>query len=81
MQSCNALFVMLLIPVFERLVYPGIEAAGIRLTPLRKMSAGMLMTSLSFVIIGCLQVKPRMRCGSSELQGFVAIRYGASYTR
>lgn len=57
MQACNALFVMLLIPIFERIVYPGLEAAGIRLTPLRKMSAGMLLTSLSFIIIGCLQVQ------------------------
>lgn len=57
MQALNPVLVMLLIPFFEMVVYPGLVALGVRLTPLRKMSAGMLLTSLSFVVIAVLQVQ------------------------
>ena len=47
--TLNAIFILTLIPVFSLWVYPAVERAGVRLTALRKMSAGMFVTVLSFV--------------------------------
>jgi POT family proton-dependent oligopeptide transporter len=54
-QSANPVLVMLLIPLVNRVVYPGIERLGFRLTPLRRMTLGMLLTSASFVASALVQ--------------------------
>jgi POT family proton-dependent oligopeptide transporter len=46
-QTLNAVFILTLIPVFSLWVYPAVERR-VRLTALRKMSAGMFVTVLSF---------------------------------
>jgi POT family proton-dependent oligopeptide transporter len=48
-QTLDAAFVLTLIPIFATVVYPGLERRGLRMTPLRKMSAGMFVMVLSFV--------------------------------
>jgi proton-dependent oligopeptide transporter, POT family len=47
--TLNALFVMMLIPAFGFVLFPALERVGIRVTPLRKMTAGMFVMVLSFV--------------------------------
>lgn len=54
-QALNPILVMVLIPIFSYGVYPLVEKLGIRVTPLRKMSAGMIFAALSFVIVGFCQ--------------------------
>lgn len=55
MQSANPLFVMLLVPLTLWL-YPRFERwAGIRVSPLRRMGAGMFLAAFSYVIVGLLQ--------------------------
>lgn len=56
-QFVNAVFLLVLIPVFNYGIYPLAEKMGIRLTSLRKIGAGLLITGLSFVIIALIQVK------------------------
>jgi proton-dependent oligopeptide transporter, POT family len=46
--TLNAVFILTLIPAFALVVYPLLERLGLRLTALRKMSAGMFVTVLSF---------------------------------
>ena len=48
MQTLDALFVLILIPLFTFVFYPGLERIGVRVTPLRKMAAGMFVMVLSF---------------------------------
>jgi POT family proton-dependent oligopeptide transporter len=48
--------VLLLIPIFSRLVFPGLSKAGLRVTPLGKMSAGMFVTVLSFASATAIDV-------------------------
>jgi len=55
-QAINPIMVMLLIPIFTYGIYPLIERMGIKVTPLRKMSIGMLLAGISFVMIGMIQV-------------------------
>lgn len=54
-QALNPIMVMILIPLFQYGLYPGVERLGFRLTPLRKMSAGMVLTGLSFVCVAVIQ--------------------------
>jgi POT family proton-dependent oligopeptide transporter len=56
LSALNPFMVLLLIPVFSRLVFPGLEKAGLRVTPLGKMSAGMFVTVLSFASATAIDV-------------------------
>ncbi|HTI72723.1 MAG TPA: MFS transporter [Candidatus Limnocylindria bacterium] len=55
MQSMNAIQVLVLVPIFTYLIFPGLERMGIRVSTLRRISAGMLMTAFSFVMIALIQ--------------------------
>ena len=52
MLSANPILVMILIPIMTTFVYPFL---GRLATPLRRMGAGMVLASLSFVIVAWLQ--------------------------
>jgi POT family proton-dependent oligopeptide transporter len=45
----NPLLVLMLIPAFDAWLYPAVERLGVRVTPLRKMAAGMFLGAFSFV--------------------------------
>jgi proton-dependent oligopeptide transporter, POT family len=47
-STLNALFVLLLIPIVNR-IYATLEKRGVKVTPLRKMTLGMYITALAFV--------------------------------
>ncbi len=54
-QSLNPILVLILIPIFANFVYPGIEKMGIKVTPLRKMMAGMFLVAVSFATVAFFQ--------------------------
>lgn len=54
-QSLNPLFVMLLIPFANYIVYPGMARLGFKPSPLRKMTVGMFMASVAFVTVALIQ--------------------------
>jgi POT family proton-dependent oligopeptide transporter len=54
-NAINPFLVVVLIPVFVSLVFPFLEKRGIRVTPLRKIGAGLVIIGLSFVVIALLQ--------------------------
>ena len=56
MSGWNPLIVMALVPVFSFVIYPGIEKIfKIKMTPLRRMTAGMAMAGFAFIPIALLQ--------------------------
>ena len=55
LQAANPFFVMTLIPLFTWVVFPLLERRGVSLAPLRKMTAGMFVTVLSFVAAAVVQ--------------------------
>jgi len=55
MQVCNPLFILLLIPVFEKLVYPALRKL-FAVRPLQRMGIGLILTVLSFAVAGILQI-------------------------
>ena len=57
MQSAGAVLVMIWVPILTLGVYPWLEKRGILPTPLRRMSAGMLLGAVAFVVCGLLQAR------------------------
>ena len=70
MAAWNPLLILILVPTFSLAVYPAAERLGARPTPLRCMSVGMVLTSVSFLIIAALQVlaSPCLACPSRQLE-------------
>ena len=55
MQSAGAILVLIWVPVLTLWIYPLAERLGLRPTPLRRMSVGMVLGGLAFAISGLLQ--------------------------
>jgi POT family proton-dependent oligopeptide transporter len=49
MQSANPFLIMILIPLFSYVIYPGLNRIW-KLTPLRKIGIGMFLTAASFLV-------------------------------
>jgi len=56
MQALNPVLVMLLIPLNNAVVYPAVERLGFRVTPLRKMTVGLVIAGLSWIAVGMIQL-------------------------
>lgn len=54
-QTANALFILVLIPIFSFGVFPLLQKVGIRTTPLRKIGWGMLLMTIAFSLIAWIQ--------------------------
>ncbi|MCC6278488.1 MAG: POT family MFS transporter [Oligoflexia bacterium] len=55
-SALNPIMVMILIPIFGFVIYPGIEKLGLKMTPLRKITGGMYIAALSFLAAALVQV-------------------------
>lgn len=53
--AINPFMVLLLVPLFQGVLYPGLVRLGVKVSPLGKMSVGMFLTVLSFVAMAVLQ--------------------------
>ncbi|MBV1776936.1 oligopeptide:H+ symporter [Burkholderiaceae bacterium DAT-1] len=56
MQSLNPLLVMLLIPFNNFVLFPMLESFGLKVTPLRRMGAGIAIAGLAWIVIGMIQL-------------------------
>jgi proton-dependent oligopeptide transporter, POT family len=54
-SALNPLFVMLIIPLSNAVLFPAAEKLGFKATPLRIMTSGMLIASTSFVAVALIQ--------------------------
>jgi proton-dependent oligopeptide transporter, POT family len=56
MQALNPALVMILIPLVNLVLYPGLHRLGLNPTPLRRMTAGIALAGLSWVVVAAFQV-------------------------
>jgi len=56
MQALNPLLVMLLIPFNNLVLYPALQRFGYEVTALRRMTAGIAFSGLSWIAVGAMQV-------------------------
>jgi POT family proton-dependent oligopeptide transporter len=55
MQSCNPLLVMIIVPLLNWGLYPFLELRGLRMTALRRIFLGLVLTAISYVLVAWLQ--------------------------
>ncbi len=72
LQFLNPLFVLIYVPLFSYFLYPFISKF-FPLTPLRKITIGMFITALSFVIIAMMEVQ--IQAGNSVSIMWQAVAY------
>jgi POT family proton-dependent oligopeptide transporter len=53
-STVNTIFLLTFIPIFNYWLYPWLDKIGLKTTPLRRLGTGLVLTALSFVIIGLL---------------------------
>jgi POT family proton-dependent oligopeptide transporter len=70
--SVNPLMVMILIPVFSFVIYPAINKVFL-LTPLRKISIGLFVAALVFVVPALIET--RITAGSKPSIGWMILAY------
>ena len=56
LQFINPALVMLLVPFTTGLLYPALDKTRFPLTPVRRMTVGMFMAGLSFVLVALIQI-------------------------
>jgi POT family proton-dependent oligopeptide transporter len=56
MQALNPLLIMLLIPFNNMVLFPRLRAAGLEPTALRRMTAGIAISGLSWIVVGLFQI-------------------------
>ncbi len=56
MQALNPLLVMVLIPFNNLVLYPALRRFGYEMTALRRMTAGIAFSGLSWIVIGLMQL-------------------------
>ena len=56
MQALNPLLVMLLIPFNNLVLFPALARAGIAVTALRRMTAGIAFSGVAWIIVGVMQL-------------------------
>ena len=55
MNAVNPFLVLLIVPLFQGVVYPGLVRMGMKVTALGRMSVGMFLTMFSFVVMAGIQ--------------------------
>jgi POT family proton-dependent oligopeptide transporter len=53
-HSVNPLLILVYIPLFSYVIFPAVEKV-VHLTPLRKIGAGLLLTSVSFLVVAWIE--------------------------
>lgn len=59
MQVANPILILLLIPLFDQVIYPLLGKVGLLKTPLQRVVTGCFLCGLSFVISGVLELELR----------------------
>jgi len=52
LSTVNTVFLLLFIPLFNYVIYPWFDKIGLKTTPLRRLGTGLVLTALSFIVIG-----------------------------
>ncbi|XP_010587679.1 solute carrier family 15 member 1 [Loxodonta africana] len=57
MQTVNAILIVIMVPIVDALVYPLIAKCGLNFTSLKRMTVGMFLASMAFVVAAIVQVE------------------------
>ncbi|XP_075418811.1 solute carrier family 15 member 1 [Tenrec ecaudatus] len=57
MQTVNAILIVIMVPIVDGVVYPLIAKCGLNFSSLKKMTVGMFLASMAFVVAAIVQVE------------------------
>ncbi|XP_012860531.1 solute carrier family 15 member 1 [Echinops telfairi] len=57
MQTVNAILIVIMVPIVDGVVYPLIAKCGFNFSSLKKMTVGMFLASMAFVVAAIVQVE------------------------
>ncbi|GBG70060.1 hypothetical protein CBR_g4888 [Chara braunii] len=57
MQVMNSVFILILIPLFDFIIYPAAQRCGLSVKPVSRMVAGLLMSTFAFLISAALEYR------------------------
>ncbi|XP_058041554.1 solute carrier family 15 member 1 isoform X2 [Ahaetulla prasina] len=57
MQTVNPILIVIMVPIVDAVIYPLIKKCHINFTPLRKMTVGMVLAALAFVVAAVVQIE------------------------
>ncbi|XP_032880749.1 solute carrier family 15 member 2-like [Amblyraja radiata] len=57
MQTINAILIVTFIPIFDMGIYPLFAKCKLKVTPLRRMTVGMLLTSVAFIAAAFVELQ------------------------
>ncbi|XP_038615065.1 solute carrier family 15 member 1 isoform X2 [Tachyglossus aculeatus] len=57
MQTVNAILIVIMVPIVDGLIYPLIAKCGFNFTSLKKMTVGMFLASMAFVVAAIVQMQ------------------------
>lgn len=65
LQNLNPISIVIMIPLVDHVIYPGLRKAGIAFTPIKRMTFGFLIASLSMVASAVMQyyIYEKSPCG------------------
>ncbi|CAL1279374.1 unnamed protein product [Larinioides sclopetarius] len=70
MQLVNPLLILILIPVFDNIIYPLGTKCNISHTPLRRMTVGGLLSAFSFVLAAIIQMRIETELPAIPSEGY-----------
>ena len=64
-QNLNPISIVIMIPIIDHLLYPGLRRIGVAFTPIKRMTTGFLIASLSMVAAAVMQyyIYKKSPCG------------------
>uniref|UniRef100_A0A8C0LBZ1 Solute carrier family 15 member 1 n=1 Tax=Canis lupus dingo TaxID=286419 RepID=A0A8C0LBZ1_CANLU len=62
MQTVNAILIVVMVPIMDAVVYPLIAKCGFNFTSLKRMTVGMFLASMAFVMAAIVQLEIDVSC-------------------
>uniref|UniRef100_A0A452RHB9 Solute carrier family 15 member 1 n=1 Tax=Ursus americanus TaxID=9643 RepID=A0A452RHB9_URSAM len=76
MQTVNAILIIIMVPIMDAVVYPLIAKCGFNFTSLKKMTVGMFLASMAFVVAAIVQVEIDVSCPPIPQCPFLRVGWG-----
>ncbi|XP_034242567.1 peptide transporter family 1-like isoform X2 [Thrips palmi] len=74
MQVVNPILIMILLPLFESVIYPALEKMHLLRKPLQRIATGGLLGAVAFIISGVLQLQLEPNLPVETTPGFSQVR-------
>uniref|UniRef100_H0XE89 Solute carrier family 15 member 1 n=1 Tax=Otolemur garnettii TaxID=30611 RepID=H0XE89_OTOGA len=62
MQTVNAILIVIMVPIFDGVLYPLIAKCGLNFTSLKRMTTGMFLAAMAFVVASVVQMEIDVSC-------------------